>query len=105
MENTQKEQNMQVAIAIYNQLGGAAFRVMTGTHSFAAGDNCLCMRLRRNKTGANYLRVSLTAMDLYTMEFINAGKNLKTKAVAEGLYCDQIAHTFTYYTGLDTKLF
>jgi hypothetical protein len=105
MENTQKQQSMQVAITIYNQLGGAAFRVMTGTHSFAAGEKCLTMRLRRNKTGANYLRVTLTAMDDYHMEFIKVGKDLKTKASAEGIMCDQLESMFKWYTGLETRLF
>ncbi len=105
MENNKKQQNMDVAITIYKQLGGDKFRVMTGTHSFAAGDNCLCMRLRRNKTGANYLRVTLTSMDDYTMEFIRAGKDIKTKATAEGIMCDQLEGMFKWYTGLETRLF
>ena len=97
---------MQVAETILKQLGGRKFIMMTGSKQFIAGKNSLSMKLTRNQTGANYLRITLNSMDLYDMEFISIrGGNMKTKVKSEGLYNDMIAREFEQQTGLYTQLF
>jgi len=98
-------QNTTIAETILHQLGGRRFIVMTGSKNFIAGKNSLSMKIPRNKSGANYLRITLTSMDDYTMEFISIrGTEMKTKKTSEGVYCDQLQDLFTYHTGLYTQL-
>lgn len=99
--------NLQVATTILRQLGGARFMAMTGCRNPAGGANYLSLKLRRNKSGAGYLKVTLTPEDVYTMEFIKY--NTKTfepevKVQKEGVYCDNLEEVFTEVTGLYTRL-
>ena len=97
---------MQIANTILKQLGGNRFIAMTGSKNFIAGKNSLSMKLTRNQTGANYLRITLNSMDLYDMEFISMrGGNMKTKVESKGLYNDMLVREFEQQTGLYTKLF
>lgn len=94
-----------VAETILKQLGGKRFAVMTGSKNFIDGGNSLSMKLVRNQSGANYLRITLTSMDDYTMEFISIrGAKMTTKKELKGVYCDQLQAFFTDVTGLYTKL-
>ncbi len=93
-----------IAREILRQLGGNWFAVMTGTTNFVDLGNGLGMRLRRNKTQSNYLRITLSPMDTYTMEFIRVGKSIKHIDTFENVYCDQLQAIFTSTTGLNTKL-
>ena len=94
-----------IAETILQQLGGRRFIAMTGSSNFIAGKNSLSMKLTRNKSGANYLRITLTSMDDYTMEFISIrGTNMNVKETSEGVYCDQLAFFFTRHTGMYTSL-
>lgn len=96
---------MEIAKTILSQLGGNRFIAMTGSKNFVAGEKSLSMKLTRNQTGANYLRITLTSMDDYIMEFISCrGVSMKTKASSEGVYCDQLQEVFTSHTGLYTSL-
>ena len=114
---TTREARIQVANTILKQLGGNRFKVMTGSYNFVAGENALHMRLRRNKTSANVLIITLNSKDLYTMEFkrITSGRfNSKTMTVSkptnktiekfEDIYFDQLEDIFTQVTSLYTKL-
>ena len=110
--NKQKQNNMtteaknyHVAKEILNQLGGNRFAVMTGSKNFGAGENKLSMQLTRNRSGANYLTIKLTPMDLYTMEFVSirAGKRI-VKKVVEDVYNDMLTKIFEDITGLYTRL-
>jgi len=113
---------MTVAATIFEQLGGNKFAVMTGSKNFMDGGHFLSMKLSRNKSGANHLRITLTASDDYTMEFIYVpsvkvirnketgeftvkNEPIKTMEKIEGVYCDQLQATFTEITGLYTRLF
>ena len=96
---------MTTATTILQQLGGRRFQVMTGSYNFVSNGNSLTMKLRRNAAKATHLRITLTSMDDYTMEFISCrGASIKTKAEFEGVYCDQLQSFFTETTGLYTSL-
>ena len=96
---------MQVARTILDQLGGNKFIAMTGAKNLAGGDNFLSMKLPRNKSGANYLRITLSPMDDYTVQFDKINKSIgMTVFCSGGIYCDQLQEVFTSVTGLDTRL-
>lgn len=80
---------------------------MTGSYNFVYGDNQLVMTLRKNKLKAKYLKITLTPLDTYTMEFFSIDNNtLEAKSIKEipMLYNDQLQDVFTEYTGLLTHL-
>ena len=107
MKNTETKTktNTEVATTILSQLGGNKFIMMTGSHQFVAMKDGLGMKLRRNTSGANYLKIKLTPMDVYTMEFISIrGEKMTTKKKFESVYNDQLQELFTDATGLYTKL-
>lgn len=90
---------------ILMQLGGGKFLAMTGSDNLSASRNSLQMRLRRNKSGANFLVIELTPQDDYTMVFTRATvRSRKIVKQIEGVYHDQLQHLFTHVTGLDTHL-
>lgn len=105
---------MQVHEIILQQLGGNKFLVMTGSKNLtysSVENNYLQMRLTRNKSGANFLKVTLNSNDTYTMRFFKFTIKNYTEVVItkeqtfEGIYCDQLQEIFTKVTGLYTKLF
>ena len=95
----------QVATTILNQLGGRKFLAFTGSKNLIAGENFLTMKLARNSSGANYLKISLNAMDTYEVEFISirSDATMKTKHEFNGIYNDQLVNIFETTTGLYTK--
>ena len=94
-----------VAETILKQLGGRRFAVMTGANNFIDGGDSLSMKLKRNQSGANYLRITLTPADEYKMEFIKANvKGMKTIKEFDGVFCDQLQNFFTEVTGMYTRL-
>lgn len=108
--------DLRVAQTILDQLGGSKFIVMTGSKNFIGDDHSLTMTLTRNKSRANRLKITLTGMDDYIMEFqkITQGHFTKnynwidgkqeTIKKASGVYCDQLQEIFTEVTGLYTRL-
>lgn len=102
-----------VAKTILEQLGGKKFLTMTGSYNLqysSKEDNYLSMHLRPNRLGAKYLKITLTAMDDYTLTFskmVGKGLNVKHVIIKEipGIYCDQLEEIFTRETGLYTRLF
>lgn len=99
--------NTQIAETILNQLGGNRFTTMTGTKNLVAVDNGLRMKLARNSTGANYLTITLNALDLYDMKFESVRVSnktfeikTKTKAKSNDNYCDMLVSQFEELTGL-----
>lgn len=105
MDSTQEDKSF-VAEQIFKQLGGNRFKVMTGSHSFAASKRTLVMKLRRNKSKANYLKIKLNGMDVYDMYFYKIGASAEMKLMAEknGVYDDMLEGLFTEVTGLYTRL-
>lgn len=99
--------DMTVAKTILQQLGGNRFVAMTGTKNFVGCDDALVMSLPRNKSKANKLRIVLTPMDTYTMEFqkINMKKmTVETVKTVENVYCDLLQDAFMTETGMYTSL-
>jgi len=108
---------MTVAETILDQLGGNKFITMTGSKNFIAEDYALSMKLAKNKSAANHLRIYLNGLDLYEMEFskvtfpkfnLKTGKmrNGENKEIVKynGVMFDQLQSLFTSVTGLDTHL-
>lgn len=103
---------MQVAKTILEQLGGNKFRVMTGAKNFTSYEHegpGLSFQLPGGgftKSGINYVAITLTPADLYTVVFERVRK-LKRTPVAkfEDVYNDQLVEIFERETGLRTKLF
>lgn len=98
---------MNVAQTILTQLGGRKFQAMTGAKQFVAGTDYLQFKLPANfaKDGINCVKVTLTAADLYEVDFMKVrGLKVDTIAQVQGLYADQLQQTFTEKTGLDTRI-
>lgn len=99
-----------VAGTILSQLGGRRFLMMTGSKPGAYGTNdegndFITMKLTRNASKANYMRIELTGMDDYIMTFISIrGASMNVKVKKEGVYCDMLQSMFTEVTGLYTTL-
>jgi methylthioribose-1-phosphate isomerase len=92
---------------VLQQLGGRKFIAMTGANNFVKDDKVksITFKLPRAKSGIKYVRITLTSMDLYNVEFISArGSNIKTVATEKGVYNDQLQKIFTKHTGLYTSL-
>ena len=89
------------------QLGGNRFIAMTGAKNLAVdkSKNELHMKIMRNSKGISHVRIRLTPMDLYDMEFlqVRAGK-IKIKSKEKGVYGDQLAKMFKKNTGLNVRL-
>ena len=90
---------------------------MTGSKDFLSDGNTLRMTLRKNKSAANRLYITLTADDLYEMRFFRytpGGLNKKTlewkdeKTVEvqtyTGVFWDMLQEIFTEVTGMNTSL-
>lgn len=97
---------MKVAETILEQLGGNKFIAMTGCTNFTKIDeNALGMKLKRNQSKANYLKITLNSMDLYDLVFLRANvKGIKVMEEYKGIYNDQLQEIFTQVTGMYTRL-
>ena len=98
---------MKVAKTILEQLGGNQFRMMTGAKNLAGDENSLSMKLGRNSSNSNYLKITLNSMDTYDMEFAKVTKMGEKKSVTEynNIYNDMLTDQFTAHTGMYTRLF
>ena len=99
--------NLKVAETILSQLGGNKFRMMTGAKNLAGDENSLSMRLGRNSSNSNYLKITLNSMDLYDMKFCKLTRKFEEKSVTEysDVYNDMLTEVFEKHTGMYTKLF
>jgi hypothetical protein len=114
-----------VAETILSQLGGWRFQVMTGmklrlAHEPEEGTRgALSFHLpsRGSKDGINYVKITLTGADTYTMEFMKIGPRPSFKQTMAGreqkitlvatktdIYNDQLESVFASVTGLATRL-
>ena len=98
---------MSVAKTILEQLGGNKFRMMTGAKNFMGFSNGLVMKIGRNSSNSNYLKITLNSMDTYDMELAKVSKMVEKKSVSEynNIYCDMLTDQFTAHTGMYTSLF
>jgi len=98
------DEGMQVAKTIQKQLGNQAFAMM-GAKNLVGGKNYLSFRIGRNSKGINYVKITLTSMDLYDIEFgAIRGTNYKVKYEAKGIYADQMHKIIEKNTGMYLKL-
>ena len=96
--------NMTVAKTILEQLGGNKFRVMTGAKNFMGFAEGLVMKIGRNSSNSNYLKITLNMMDLYDMEFAKVTRMGEKKSVTEynDVFCDSLVEVFERHTGMYT---
>lgn len=95
----------EVAKTILEQLGGNRFLALTGSHSLVGGNNFLQMKLRRNATRANSLKITLNSMDTYDVVFATVSvRGWKVLKEIKGVYCDQLMDIFEEVTGLYVTL-
>lgn len=98
---------MSTAIAqtILAQLGGGKFVAMTGAKCLAAGQDYLSFRIPRSKDGVNYVKIKLTLMDMYEVEFGKIrGVDYRVVKTSEMIYNDCLRECFEDATGLRTSL-
>ncbi len=109
---------MTTATIILEQLGGNKFIVMTGSHHLVADGDTLRMQLRRNRSGANRLFITLDkGTDTYTMRFfyyrpgridIKNGRSIKEveREITQyaGAHTEDLCRIFENVTGLATHL-
>ena len=96
-----------VARIIWEHLGGNKFRMMTGAKNLLNTGDGLAMKLGRNSSNSNYLKITLNSMDLYDMKFCKLTRKFEEKSVTEysDVYNDMLTDVFTKHTGMYTKLF
>ena len=98
---------MSVAKTILSQLGGNKFRMMTGAKNFVDHGDALSMKIGRNSSNSNYLKITLNMMDLYDVHFSKVSKMGEEKSVKEynNVFNDMLVEIFESHTGMYTKLF
>ena len=98
---------MSVAKTILSQLGGNKFCAMTGAKNFLDHGDALSMKIGRNSSNSNYLKITLNMMDLYDVHFSKVSKMGEEKSVKEynNVYNDMLVKIFESHTGMYTKLF
>ena len=80
---------------------------MTGAKNFMGFSEGLVMKIGRNSSNSNYLKITLNSMDLYDMEFAKVSRMGEKKSVTEynNVYNDSMVEVFEKHTGMYTKLF
>ena len=84
--------NLKVPETILEQLGGNKFRMMTGAKNFGGTEDSLSMRIGRNSSNSNYLKITLNQMDTYDMKFCKLTRKFEEKSVTEynNIYNDML---------------
>ena len=97
--------NVEVAKTILAQLGGAGrLNAMTGAYNFIAMPNGVSFRIKNQR--ANYIKITLTSMDLYDLEVGRIrGDKYTVVAKSEGLYNDMLKPAIEKATGMYLSLF
>ena len=96
-----------VANEIYRTLGGNKFKVMTGARNMVSLENGIAMKIGRNKTNANWMKVELNMLDLYDVTFAKLTNKFEMKSVKtyDNVYAPELVGIFESHTGMYTKLF
>ena len=100
--------NKREADTALDQIGPKAL-YMIGAKDFvfgtSGGKKSLVFKIMRNSKGVSHIRMRLTSLDLYDMEFlaIRAGK-IKVKSKEKGVYGDQLGVMIKKNTGLNVRL-
>lgn len=103
--------NLEVAKIIAQQIGNKAL-VMIGAKGLAGDEKSLKFKIGRNPKRITHIRVTLTSLDLYTMEFFRMPRDLtkitedtlKPVHTSEMLYDDMLHKCIETHTGLYTSL-
>lgn len=96
---------MQIAHEILKQLGGNRFIAMTGASNLTGRPDGLSFKIGKNAKKVTHVRVTLTAMDDYDVEFLSVrGTTIKPVASVSGVYADNLRQSFESNTGLYTTL-
>jgi len=97
---------MGKALTIFDQLGGHKFIVMTGAKYLTDHGNALSMRIGKNSSNSNYLKITLNSLDLYDIEFCKVSKFGEKNSVKEynNIYAESLTDVFTSHTGMYTTL-
>jgi hypothetical protein len=106
MQRTREEQ-IDIANTIIDQLGGRKFITMTGAKDIVALESGVSFKLSGtlSKNNINYVKVWLDSSDTYTLEFWKYRKMRGDKISEHSMiYHDQLPRIFTAETGLDTHL-
>jgi hypothetical protein len=99
------ENEMAVAHTILQHLGGNRFIIMTGARNLIGSPNALSFRFPKARNGVTGAHVTLSADDTYEMTFYRIAKSAASViSQRAGVYCDQLASTFTSETGLAVSL-
>jgi hypothetical protein len=98
-----------VAEIILQQLGGRRFITMTGARDFMGGPDFLSFRLPGPlgfcKQGINHVKITLTPMDVYTVQFNRIrGTIMVPISTRQDVYAEDLEEVFTTETGLRTRL-
>lgn len=94
-----------LAVEILRQLGGNKFLAMTGAKNLGYSDDSLSFKLPRAKNTIQYVKITLNAMDLYDVVFINGRKNvIKIVSEFKNIYCEDLKSLVERETGLYLSL-
>jgi hypothetical protein len=98
--------SMEVAQTILQQLGGRRFLTMTGARDLTGYADALAFKLPRfSGVKVNYVKLTLTPADTYTVEFSRIhGRTVTKLSEHTDVYCDQLQRLFEKVTGLRTSL-
>lgn len=90
----------EIAKTILEQLGGAGLlHAMTGAYNFVNIGNGLSFKIKNQR--ANYIKITLTSLDLYDIEVGRIrGNTYKVVAEEDGLYSDQLKPFIEKSTGM-----
>ena len=105
-ESVNEIRNKREAETLLQQLGGNKFKMMTGAKNFGIDGKSLTFKIGRNAKGINFVRIKLTSMDLYDIQFaqLRMGQ-VKVKSTAKRVYGDQLGKVFKKHTGMNVRLF
>lgn len=94
------DQSGGIALTILDQLGGAGrLKAMTGAYNFIRLPNGVSFRIKNAR--ANYIKITLTSMDLYDLEISRLRGDKQTLVYsANGLYDDMLKPAIEKATGM-----
>ncbi len=96
----------QIAATVLQQLGGRRFLMMTGTKPKYYDDkkSSVTFELKRNKSKAKYMTITLNGMDTYDIKFFKVSKDFEHIVLVEknDYYNDMLVPMFEEVTGFYT---
>lgn len=103
-----ENKSREIANTIFQQIGGAKFRAMTGAKNVVVlTGGGLMIDLPQNfaKDKINRVTIRLNQSDTYDLAFERVrGESIQSVSSSEGVYADSLSEVFTRHTGLDTTL-